>query len=858
MVSDARAPDHSSFITHGFTRAPRVQSTKVPSNAFTRRYVAWLVLPPAVVTVPLAYLFTHQVIRLSPADATIVLVLLTAIYVIAAVVYLAELTAPTCEFDEGIRGGGDVSQQMSRCLERTREMAAVAFVVAALLFAAVAAFIVFPTLTGFVYFAVAALIAAFPGIAWAYVSSKQQLVRAAANASSVRYLGRELTVGRKIAVVFIGSFLISSIALVVLVSSKVSVTLEHLAISSSADRFQRVFDTANLAAQITPALLDDLRIYIPADYSLHLIAPNGQVTNTRNVTLTPIEVETIRRMRDGDSTAFASPHVLKFARLKDGSILAFGIPWQQYAGIPRQVTFYTLVIALITTLIFTLATWVLARDVTTPIHELRVLAADMAQGDFQAGGRIFSDDELGGLASSFGETRTNLRGLLGRVGSSGSTITKGVEVISGGTESLMKRAHDQAELTENSSTALENVRGGIREVLSSGEAVASLTEDASSRALQLQASAEQVARSTDFLFQSVEKTSSSTVEMDQSMREMSQRTDVLAGIGDEVLSFVSEMNATVDDLRDTAQTTADISRQVRVDAEAGGQAVAKTVEGINSVRELTISTAETFDSLQKNVAQIGQILAVIEDVASRTNLLALNAAIIAAQAGEHGRGFSVVADEIRELAERTRGSTKEISAIVKAVQGGSRAAVEKVHEGVARVRDNAKLADNASSSLTKIVESSARSYEMATKMAQALGDQATASKHLHQVTSRMSEHIAEINRASREQARGTQLLAAEADRVREIAAQVKSAAGEQSQAGRGITEALERIAEDAREMRDSLERQLRETDRIADASRTMLDFAQANEGIAREFNATLQSLLESGREFESEVGRFRM
>jgi methyl-accepting chemotaxis protein len=697
----------------------------------------------------------------------------------------------------------------------------------------------------------------FPAIAWAYASSKQQLVRAAADLSSARYVGRELSVRKKIAAVFIGSFLISSIVLVQLISTKVSTTLEQLAVSSAADRFQRVRDTADLAAEITPALLDDLRVYIPTDYSLHLVDRNGKPTSTKD-SLTPGEVAAMRRIRDGDSTTFASPHVLKFGRLKNGSILALGIPWQPYADIPKRIAFYTLVIALFTIAIFSLATLVLARDVTTPIRELRELAAAMARGDFEGAPHIFSDDEIGQLASSFGETRTNLRRLLGRVGTSGSTITKGVEVISGGTHSLMTRAHRQAELTENSSISLENVRGGIQMVLESADTVAALTQDASSRALELQASAEEVARSTDHLFQSVEKTSSSTVEMDHSMREMSKRTDVLAGIGDEVLSFVSQMNATIAELRQSAQTTADLSRQVQTDAEAGGAAVSKTVEAINATHELSTGTAETFDALQKSVGQIGQILEAIEDIASRTNLLALNAAIIAAQAGEQGAGFSVVADEIRDLAERTRGSTKEIGTIVKAVQRGSREAVMKVHEGLDRVRVNARLGEHAASSLGKILASASRSLDMSIRIAQALGDQAQASQHLHEATSRMSEHIDEINRSMREQARGTQLLAAEADRVREIAGQVKNATDEQSQTGRGITAGLEKIADDARQMRDSLERQLQETDRIADASRTMLDIAQANEAIAREFNATLQNLITSGHEFETEVGRFRL
>jgi methyl-accepting chemotaxis protein len=355
----------------------------------------------------------------------------------------------------------------------------------------------------------------------------------------------------------------------------------------------------------------------------------------------------------------------------------------------------------------------------------------------------------------------------------------------------------------------------------------------------------------------VEKTSSSTTEMNASMNEMSNRTEVLAGIGEEVLSFVAEMDSTIAELLASSQSTAEIAQQVREDARAGGAAVDRTVEGINVTHELTMSTAGTIDELQRSVGQISQILNVIEEVANRTNLLSLNAAIIAAQAGEQGAGFTVVADEIRELAERTRGSTKEISTIIKAVQSGSRQAVQKMHEGVAKVTDNVKLARDAAASLAKIVESATRSFEMATRISRALGEQSQASRRLHEVTSRMSDHIAEINRATREQARGTTLMAQESERVRDIAAQVKNATEEQSTAGKGITAALEKIAEDARAMRDLLERQMQETDRIADAARAMLDIATKNDAMAREFNATLMNLVRSGREFEAEVTKFR-
>lgn len=823
--------------------------------SFTRRYLTWLIVPPVLISVPAALLFLSQVVQLSFTNTLWLLVLLAVNYAIGCALFIHALRPHVEAVEAALDGGGDLSAAMSACLDRTTTVSVQLWLGGGIAFAILAAAVFMRSGLGFAYFLVAGLIAAFFSIVWGYAMGKHRLIDAAGE-RRLHYIGRGLTLGAKIAIVFIGSLTISSAALILLISSRVSTTLERLAINSAAERFDRVLANAGVLARVDAAALDTMRIYLPAEYSLHLIPPAGDVVSTKDP-LSASEVEAIRRIGTGDSSAFIGPHVSRFAKLRDGSILVLAVPWSPYQHIPFQITFYTILVSLLTTLVFGAATIVLSRDVTGPLRELRAVSREMAEGNFDVAPRVFADDEVGSLADSFGETRANLRRLLGRVGGSGTTITDGVRVITGGTEMLLARSRDQSALTESSTVALENVRGGIGEVLGAADSVTDLTQDASSRSLELQASAEEIAQSMDYLFQSVEKTSSSTTEMHASMNEMSRRTEVLSGIGEEVLSFVSQMESTSGELLATSHSTAEIAQQVREDALAGGGAVDRTVEGINATHELATSTARTMDDLQRSVGEISQILNVIEDVANRTNLLSLNAAIIAAQAGEHGAGFTVVADEIRQLAERTRGSTKEIGAIVKAVQSGSRQAVQKMHEGVARVTDNVRVAEEAAASLDKIVESATRSFEMATRISRALEEQSQASRRLHEVTSRMSDHIAEINRATREQVRGTELMAGESERVRDIAAQVKNATEEQSMAGKGITAALEKIADDSRAMRDLLERQLRETDRIADASRVMLDIAQKNDAIAREFTSTVQNLVRSGREFENEVTRFR-
>ena len=174
------------------------------------------------------------------------------------------------------------------------------------------------------------------------------------------------------------SLIIAAAALVALISSKVSTTLEQLAVASSSDRFQRLMDNAGIMANVDERELDTLREYVPSDYTLYLIDKQGNQISRRDP-LTPDEVRAIRTMRNGDSASMISPHVFRFAQLKDGSILVMGIPWTPYASIPRQIAFYTALVALFTIVAFAIAAYYLSRDVTTPLNELQDVAQEVRE-----------------------------------------------------------------------------------------------------------------------------------------------------------------------------------------------------------------------------------------------------------------------------------------------------------------------------------------------------------------------------------------------------------------------------------------------------------------------------------------------
>ena len=827
---------------------------------FSKRYFLWLLLPPPLLSIPLSVIFLSQRLRLTTGEWLGLISLLLVSGMIGLLIF-AQRTRAGVEAFESAGTRAEQSEIASHLLRRTLEGATVGWGVGSAIFAVAATIIYFPNWIGFSWFLVAILGSALPSIAWAYGAGKRLLQRSAPP-GEMHYVGRRFGVGSKIAAVFISFFIFSSAAVILLVASRVSSALEEMAVQGLAAEFTSVQAIAS-AQEMSEASLEDLRRYLSDAYVLYRIAPDGTVSAAAaaSQTASPLdarELAEMRRLQNGTSLSFDSTHVGRFATLDDGSILFVSVPWESYAGIPMEVAFYAVVVSLLTLGVFILAAYFLSKDIAGPLRRLSKAAASMAEGDFRTRPWVFTDDEIGLVGEQFESTRQNLVGLIGKLGSSGRSIAEGARVITGGASQLVIRSSQQSELTEGSSTSLGNVRLGSEAILRSAEGVAEQTSDASSRSLELQASSEEVARSMDYLFQSVEKTSASTTEMDAAAREMSGRTSFLADIGEEVLSFVTEMDSTIAELRQRAQATADFSRKVREQAEAGGTAVGETVVGIQQSQQSSRRAADVLDDLQKRIGQISQILNVIEDITERTNLLSLNAAIIAAQAGEQGAGFSVVAGEIRELADRTRGQTKEIGGIIKAVQNGSKEAVRAMQAGLEIVDRNVNLAQNAAGSLEQILDSAGQSYDMANRISSSLEEQASATRHLHEVTSRMSDHIAEINRSTQEQARGTRLLAEEAERVREIALQVRNSTDEQSVAGKGISTAMEQIAADVRHIRDLLQGQLAEMQKIAEASQDMLGIAQRNQALAGDFTGSVHSLVRSGQDFEAEVARFRL
>ena len=174
----------------------------------------------------------------------------------------------------------------------------------------------------------------------------------------------------------------------------------------------------------------------------------------------------------------------------------------------------------------------------------------------------------------------------------------------------------------------------------------------------------------------------------------------------QVATALQEMAATVQQVSENSGRAAEASRKAADTARQGGAVVEQTLVKMKVIAESVRGTAGKVEELGKRSDQIGRIVGVINDIADQTNLLALNAAIEAARAGEQGRGFAVVADEVRKLAERTTMSTKEIATMIEAVQGDTRLAVEAMEQGTRQVAKGVATTQKAGEALKEIIHMS--------------------------------------------------------------------------------------------------------------------------------------------------------
>jgi len=232
-------------------------------------------------------------------------------------------------------------------------------------------------------------------------------------------------------------------------------------------------------------------------------------------------------------------------------------------------------------------------------------------------------------------------------------------------------------------------------------------------------------------------------------------------------SAIEEMTVSIGVVSDNARDTDHSMREATALSSEGREALGRVEDAMRRISTSVNGSSQVIAALKNDSERISVILNVIKDIAGQTNLLALNAAIEAARAGEQGRGFAVVADEVRKLAERTTHSTQEIGEMIQTIQRSTDSAVASMGAGVAIVDEGGRLASEAGTAMTQVADRAGQVAAMVTEMSSALGEQSSASQQI-------AHHVESIAQMAERNTLASQETAQSAQRMNELASSMQN------------------------------------------------------------------------------------
>lgn len=393
--------------------------------------------------------------------------------------------------------------------------------------------------------------------------------------------------------------------------------------------------------------------------------------------------------------------------------------------------------------------YVICHVLTKKIKILKASAIKVGAGDLSVDVKVNSHDEVGELAEALRTMIRNIRQ------ASDLLLNEKIKAEKATQESEIQR-NNYAKERDYLSAKIDEILVEMRKfadgdltvqlsVENKDDVIGRLFEGFNEVASNMKQIIVNVFRSVTVTASAANQISVSSEEMAHGAITQTTQTSDLAHAVDEITKRIIESSKNSSIASEAAQKAGQIAKE-------GGDVVSENIKGMNRISEVVRKSAQTVQLLGNSSNQIGEIIQVINDIADQTNLLALNAAIEAARAGEQGRGFAVVADEVRKLAERTSKATKEIESMIKVIQKDTSEAIVSMNTGTEEVEKGKQMADKSGQSLKEIIIGAQQVVDVITKVAQASLEQSAASQQI-------SKNIDAITNITNETSGGIQQIA---------------------------------------------------------------------------------------------------
>jgi methyl-accepting chemotaxis protein len=478
-------------------------------------------------------------------------------------------------------------------------------------------------------------------------------------------------------------------------------------------------------------------------------------------------------------------------------------------------------------------------------HQVRRID-EQSLGHFASVGRSFNTifDSLGEIAHRVLAVVTSVQDLPERI----------TAVLA----EIQSSADAQEEAVEESASLMANINSSIRNINEQVDGLSRSAEESASSILQMGSSVEEVARNASALQESVDNSTSSVHEMSASIRQVSESAQSVQRIAEETATSMIEMDRSVQEVGGHVREASTLSERVSVGAEEGSQAVSETVRDIERIHALTNDAKRKLEKLVGRIGEIAEILGTIGEINDETNLLSLNAAIIAAQAGEQGKAFLVVANHVKVLAQRTAASTKGIEQLLHSVEAESDSAMTSMSAGVEAIEQGVSRSRLAGRALESIRESAAESSQRVAEIARAAEEQTRTSAMISQATQETSRQVQQITEAIAEQSRASEQMMHSSEEALELCKLVYRSIDEQRDTGRYITQAISQITEMIHGIKENTAAHGTASEAVSESVMQLLENARKGGEQIPEVNSMLSELRDGAERIIHELARFEV
>jgi methyl-accepting chemotaxis protein len=315
-----------------------------------------------------------------------------------------------------------------------------------------------------------------------------------------------------------------------------------------------------------------------------------------------------------------------------------------------------------------------------------------------------------------------------------------------------------------------------------------------------------IALASEGVMASVDETSTAVNQISVAIEQVTRNLDHLSSIVQQSASAMEEINSTISSVEQNAAISHEVSSQVKSQADESMAVVTETISSLAEIQSSVELSYAAITRLSDNSSRIESIISVINDITKRTNLLALNASIIAAQAGEYGKSFGVVADEIRNLSLQTGHSTGEITNIIEEIMSESKTAASNITATKGLVQRGVDLGHTTGETLKAIYDRSVCSMEMTQQIKLATEEQVVSVQMVSKSMDDISSMTSHIFTASIDQAKATRSIARSIETIKDMAHEMVKSTSRQVEDGRRIRFTVESVSEMVREMFDNMEK----------------------------------------------------